>query len=125
MTIAGASAAPTEPEVLAVRPGDASVELDLSLPSGLLYFAGHFPGFAILPGVVQLHWAIKLARLHLPIGSAVPTELQIKFRRPIRPDARLVLSLALREAAGRRQVIFDYTSADVACSSGKITLGGS
>jgi 3-hydroxymyristoyl/3-hydroxydecanoyl-(acyl carrier protein) dehydratase len=122
VTVAGASAAPIEPEVLAVRSGDASVELDLSLPPGLLYFAGHFPGFAILPGVVQLHWAIKLARLHLPIGSAVPTELQIKFRRPIRPDARLVLSLALTEAAGRRQVIFDYASADVACSSGKITL---
>ena len=72
----------------------------------------------------ELTKAITLARLHLPIGPAAPAELQIKFRRPIRPAARLVLGLALKETAGRRQVIFDYASDGVACSSGKITLCG-
>jgi 3-hydroxymyristoyl/3-hydroxydecanoyl-(acyl carrier protein) dehydratase len=124
MTMAGASGRPTEPEVLAVRPGDGAVELDLSLPSDLLYFDGHFPAFAILPGVVQLHWAIKLARVHLPIGPAVPAELQVKFRRPIRPAAQLILGLSLKETGGHRQVIFDYGSDGVACSSGRITLCG-
>ena len=60
----------------------------------------------------------------LLLGPAAPAELQIKFRRRIRPAARLVLGLALKETAGRRQVIFDYASDGVACSSGKITLCG-
>jgi 3-hydroxymyristoyl/3-hydroxydecanoyl-(acyl carrier protein) dehydratase len=124
MTEAGPLGASTEPEILAVRQGDMAVELDLALPPGLLYFEGHFPGFAILPGVVQLHWAIRLARAYLPIGVAVPAEMQIKFRRPIRPGAQLLLRLALKEAGGRRQMTFDYGCDGAPCSSGKITLCG-
>jgi 3-hydroxymyristoyl/3-hydroxydecanoyl-(acyl carrier protein) dehydratase len=124
MTEAGPLGAPTEPEILAVRQGNMQVELDLALPPGLLYFEGHFPGFAILPGVVQLHWAIMLARAYLPIGAAIPAEMQIKFRRPIRPGAQLLLRLALKEAAGRRQMTFDYGCDGAPCSSGKITLCG-
>lgn len=124
MTTAGSPRVPTEPEVLAVRQADMQVELDLALPPGLLHFEGHFPGFAILPGVVQLHWAIMLARTYLPIGSAVPAELQIKFRRPIRPEARLILRLSIRAAAEGRQLIFDYACGGTPCSSGKIVLHG-
>jgi 3-hydroxymyristoyl/3-hydroxydecanoyl-(acyl carrier protein) dehydratase len=123
MTAAG-SPAPTGPEVLSVRQRDAAVELELALPPGLLYFTGHFPGFAILPGVVQVDWAIRFARAYLPIGDAVPAEMQIKFRRPIRPAAQLILRLALKDSGGRRQMTFDYASGNVACSSGKITLCG-
>jgi 3-hydroxymyristoyl/3-hydroxydecanoyl-(acyl carrier protein) dehydratase len=122
MTAAGSSRAPTEPEVLTVRRRDALVELELSLPPGLLYFAGHFDGFAVLPGVVQLHWAIGLARAYLPVGRCLPAEMQIKFRRPIRPDARLTLRIALAQTAGRKQLTFDYRCGDTPCSSGKITL---
>jgi 3-hydroxymyristoyl/3-hydroxydecanoyl-(acyl carrier protein) dehydratase len=121
VTAAG-SPDPTGPEVLAMRQRDAAVELALSLPPGLLYFTGHFPGFAILPGIVQVDWAIRFGRAYLPIGDAVPAEMQIKFRRPIRPAAQLILRLALNDGGGRRQMTFDYESDGVACSSGKFTL---
>jgi 3-hydroxymyristoyl/3-hydroxydecanoyl-(acyl carrier protein) dehydratase len=123
MTAAGSLCAPTEPDVLAVQRSDALIELELSLPRGLLYFEGHFDGFPILPGVVQLHWALRFARLHLPVGRRLLVEMQIKFRRPIRPEARLVLVLSLKEMPDRKQVTFAYRCGDIPCSSGKITLG--
>lgn len=124
MSAGGPLRAPTEPEVRAVRRGDSLVELELSLPRGLLYFEGHFDDFAILPGVVQLHWAIGLARAYLPVDECLPAEMQIKFRQPIRPEARLVLVLALKKMADHKQLTFDYRCGDAPCSSGKITLRG-
>jgi hypothetical protein len=52
----------------------------------------------------------------------VPAEMQIKFRRPIRPAAQLILRLALNDGGGRRLMTFDYESDGVVCSSGKFTL---
>jgi 3-hydroxymyristoyl/3-hydroxydecanoyl-(acyl carrier protein) dehydratase len=123
MMAAGSSRVPTEPELLAVRREDALVKLELSLPPGLLYFEGHFDGLPILPGVVQLHWALGFARQHLPLGGRLPVEMQIKFRQPIRSEARLVLVLGLKEMPDRKQVTFAYRCGDIPCSSGKITLG--
>jgi 3-hydroxymyristoyl/3-hydroxydecanoyl-(acyl carrier protein) dehydratase len=123
MMATGSLCVPTEPHVQAVQRSDALIELELSLPPSLLYFEGHFDGFPILPGVVQLHWALRFARLHLPVGRRLPVEMQIKFRRPIRPEARLVLALSFKEVPDRKQVTFAYRCDDVPCSSGKIILG--
>ncbi len=112
-----AEAAPREAIVTALRPGDQAVELDLAVPASLHWFQGHFPGFAILPGVVQLHWAVAHARRHLGV-TAQPTSAQVKFRRPIRPDDLLTLSLAL----ARGRLAFSYRRDGEACSSGTLAL---
>ena len=112
-----AEAAPREPILTALRPGDRAVELDLALPSTLHWFRGHFPDFAILPGVVQLHWVVAYAQRHL--GIAVPaSSAQVKFRRPIRPDETLTLSLSV--LAGR--LSFAYRRGGETCSSGTLVL---
>ncbi len=106
------------PEILSIVRSDAQVELKLLVPDALLYFRGHFPGFAILPGVVQLHWAIQYGTAHFIIGAASPSTIRIKFRKPIRPNHRVTLTL--KHVPARNSIQFDYTDADGACSSGQV-----
>lgn len=116
--------APSEPIVTAVREdADAdAVELDLRLPPGLRFFEGHFDGFPILPGVVQVHWALDLARRHLGLRDRRTVSAQVKFRRPIRPDASLTLRLVIRRSGAVERLMFAYHDASEACSSGTIGL---
>lgn len=112
-----AEAAPREPILTALRPGERAVELDLALPASLYWFQGHFPCFAILPGVVQLHWAVIYARRHLGILASAGSA-QVKFRRPIRPEDLLTLTLAMQ--SGR--LTFAYRRGSETCSSGALAL---
>ena len=90
----------------------------LIIPEALLYFRGHFPGFAILPGVVQLDWAIRYGTDYFALGAVGPKTIRIKFRKPIRPNHRLTLSL--KHIRSRNSIQFEYNDAHGACSSGQI-----
>ena len=114
----------TEPEIIAVRAAPRGCELDLVIPADLAYFAGHFDGFPILPGVVQLHWSLLLARRHLPLGAGTPATIQVKFRKPIRPGARLVLTLAQEMTGAGEQLAFEYRGDGEPHASGRILLSG-
>lgn len=107
-----------DPEIVGVTRSEELVELKLVVPEALLYFRGHFPGFAILPGVVQLDWAIHYGRQHFALGADLATTIRIKFRKPIRPAHHLTLSI--KYVRSRNCVYFDYADADGACSSGQI-----
>ena len=106
------------PEVIEVARSDERVELKLIIPEALLYFRGHFPGFAILPGVVQLDWAIRYGTDYFALGAVGPKTIRIKFRKPIRPNHRLTLSL--KHIRSRNSIQFEYNDAHGACSSGQI-----
>ncbi|HXN86111.1 MAG TPA: hypothetical protein VN867_08570 [Candidatus Binataceae bacterium] len=106
------------PEVVSVTRSEDRVELSLLIPATLLYFRGHFPNFPILPGIVQLDWAVQYGRDHFDFGTGSPTRIRIKFRKPIRPNHRLTLSL--KHLRARNSVEFTYADADGACSSGQI-----
>ncbi len=67
----------------------------LALDDSLPVFAGHFPGNPLLPGVLQIDWAITAAAeafSGLP-DTAFSGMSRIKFKSPVRPGARLELSL--------------------------------
>jgi 3-hydroxymyristoyl/3-hydroxydecanoyl-(acyl carrier protein) dehydratase len=108
----------TNPEIIGVTRFEDRVELNLMIPGALLYFRGHFPNFAILPGIVQLDWAIQYGRQHFPLGAVSPATIKIKFRKPIRPNHRVTLSL--KHLRARASLEFSYTDAEGACSSGQI-----
>ncbi|WP_312593008.1 acyl-CoA synthetase family protein [Stutzerimonas nitrititolerans] len=110
------------PERLGERQEDDQWHLELGVPVDLAHFSGHFPQTPVLPGVVQIDWAISLARQlieHLPPrfqGMEV-----LKFQQLARPGDRL--QLTLRFDAQRSKLHFSYRNGDAPCSSGRILLG--
>jgi 3-hydroxymyristoyl/3-hydroxydecanoyl-(acyl carrier protein) dehydratase len=109
-----------DPIVVGMTRSRDGIELNLAIPARLLYFRGHFPGFAILPGVVQLDWAIQFGRKHFPFAMDSPRMIKMKFRKPIRPGDRIALSLTYLPA--RNSLQFGYTDTEGACSSGQIVF---
>jgi 3-hydroxymyristoyl/3-hydroxydecanoyl-(acyl carrier protein) dehydratase len=106
------------PEIIGVARSEEQAELKLVVPQALLYFRGHFPGFAILPGVVQLDWAIQYGRQHCALGAVFASTIRIKFRKPIRPNHHLTLNIKYMRS--RNCIYFDYADAEGVCSSGQI-----
>jgi 3-hydroxymyristoyl/3-hydroxydecanoyl-(acyl carrier protein) dehydratase len=118
MTAATTAEAATQPVICAVRRSGSVTELILRAPDSLLYFDGHFPRFPILPGVVQVDWAIRLGRRHLALDASPARAIQVKFRKPIPPNAELTLTLSL--AHDGRRLAFEYRDAQGIYSSGRI-----
>ncbi|QCP50608.1 AMP-dependent synthetase [Trinickia violacea] len=109
-------------EVLAqVRHGGA-LHYDLRVPPTLVHFAGHFPGLAILPGVVQIDWAMKLAAEQVEGVREIASIDRLKFMAPVPPGAVLQLTLAPDAARGR--VRFAYRLGERECASGIFVCGG-
>jgi 3-hydroxymyristoyl/3-hydroxydecanoyl-(acyl carrier protein) dehydratase len=109
-----------EPLLLEVKVATNRVELSLAIPPDLIYFRGHFPNFAILPGVVQIAWVMDFAKRYFPIENAFVETLRIKFRRPLLPDDRLLLTLDYQPL--RNQLDFTYAGSKGIASSGRIGL---
>ncbi len=103
------------PPILRARTGP-PVSLELALPADLDCFQGHFPGCPILPGVVQLDWAIRFGSEYLGTSLEVGRVLGLKFSRIVRPGARLTLELE----ATPDGLSFLYRQDSVTCSSGRI-----
>lgn len=91
---------------------------ELRVPPSLVHFAGHFPGCPILPGVVQVDWAVRLAGGEIGAPHAVCSIDHLKFKAPVLPGAVLVLSLA--HDAERRRVRFAFRRGERDCTSGTI-----
>lgn len=108
------------PEILGQQMAGEELQLQLEVPLDLAHFSGHFPGTPILPGVVQVDWAISLGRqlLGLPTGFAGMEVL--KFQQLVRPGDRITLTLRFDPTRGK--LYFAYKNADAACSSGRILL---
>lgn len=109
------------PVILARRDGDLHSELDLAIEDGNPWFEGHFPDQAILPGVVQIGWAVHFANAVHGLGPAVDSLEQIKFKRPIFPGARLTLHL--KRSADRNKLRYEYCDAEHSYSSGVLNFG--
>lgn len=108
----------TEPEILAETVSPLRAVYELVASESLLYFEGHFPGRPVLPGVVQVHWAVQFARRGLGQAGRFKGIEALKFHRIIEP--LVPLTLTLEQAADTGKLHFSYESADGVHSRGKI-----
>ena len=112
---------PKAAEVLEQVETDSEWSLQLSVPPDLAYFSGHFPKAPVLPGVVQVEWALNLGRqlLNLP-GKFAGMEV-LKFQQLVRPGDEVQLHLRFDPERGK--LYFAYRNDTATCSSGRILLG--
>jgi 3-hydroxymyristoyl/3-hydroxydecanoyl-(acyl carrier protein) dehydratase len=88
----------------------------LHVPPDLAWFMGHFPSEPILPGIVQVGWAVNAARVLTGRAEGPASVQQLKFKSPIRPQS--IVDLALARVDGG--VTFAFRSARGECSSGRL-----
>ena len=89
-----------------------SFSVRLSLPENLIWFSGHFPKQAILPGVTQLEWVLSFAKAWL--GALRLEEIQtVKFVQPVLANETLELRLRKKEVSGSEiSLRFEYVLLD-------------
>ncbi|VVP01923.1 Tyrocidine synthase 3 [Pseudomonas fluorescens] len=112
---------PKAPEVLEQVQTDGEWSLQLSVPPDLAYFSGHFPKAPVLPGVVQVEWALNLGRQLLNLTGPFAGMEVLKFQQLVRPGDEI--QLHLRFDPERSKLYFAYRNDTATCSSGRILLG--
>ncbi|MCX4189067.1 AMP-binding protein [Methylophaga sp. OBS3] len=109
------------PILLAEKAEDGVILLSCSLPENLTYFDGHFAEQAVLPGVVQVHWAAKYGQEFFAIKSAFKRLEVIKFQQLMLPGQ--LFTLSLRFDSDKAKLHFMYESDSGVHSSGRICYG--
>ncbi len=105
-------------EILTCSEGTAVYHLWLEAADAA--FADHFPGAPLLPGVVQLYWALALARRAGLTEAETGPLFKVKFKRPIRPGDATLLQLDLARAG--KELRFEYRTGGEVASSGCFDL---
>ncbi|HEV2613447.1 MAG TPA: AMP-binding protein [Gammaproteobacteria bacterium] len=91
---------------------------ELTPPTSLLYFEGHFPNTPILPGVVQVHWAIHYGRQCFELPKTFRQISKLKFQKVIQPNTPITLELMHERT--KNQLNFVYYSSIGQHASGSI-----
>ena len=99
---------------------DAPVEIPWIVPADHPAFPGHFPGKPILPGVVLLDQALKLAAGALKPDVAIRGLGNAKFFHPVPPGSALRFRYQIPGATALR---FDVLMGEQIVASGSFSLG--
>jgi acyl-coenzyme A synthetase/AMP-(fatty) acid ligase/3-hydroxymyristoyl/3-hydroxydecanoyl-(acyl carrier protein) dehydratase len=111
---------PKAPEVLEQVVVDGEWSLQLAVPPDLAYFSGHFPRAPVLPGVVQVEWALNLGQQLMNLPEKFAGMEVLKFQQLVRPGDEVQLHLRFDPARGK--LYFAYRNETATCSSGRILL---
>ena len=110
------------PRVLTATVDRPDVCLGLDIPQDLGWFRGHFPDMPILPGVVQLHWAVIVARAVFEFPDSPLEVKRLKFKNVIIPPKVLELSVSVHVS---NEVQFEFYSSDEQYSQGRLVFAAS
>ena len=106
------------PEITEIEKTDNELNMGFHLQPENDYFKGHFPEFQLLPGVVQVHWAIEYAIENFgELGEFEKMEA-LKFSKPMRPGMNLRLNV--QRNIEKSNIVFKYLDDQHTYSSGRI-----
>lgn len=109
------------PPILIVHEDESSVRITLRIDPELHWFKGHFPDGPVLPGIVQLHWAVKIAGERLGF-EGVPYEIKrLKFKRLVIPPDTLELIVT---RCSDTEAQFEFLRGGEQCSLGRLLFAG-
>lgn len=111
---------PRQPQLLQQQGADWHWQLQLRIPHDLAFFSGHFPASPVLPGVVQVDWALLLGRRLMQLPQRFAGMEVLKFQQLIRPGD--LIDLDLRFDPERSKLYFSFTADGQPCSSGRTLL---
>ncbi|BCX65792.1 acyl-CoA synthetase family protein [Pseudomonas izuensis] len=111
---------PKVPQVLEQIETEGEWSLQLAVPPDLAYFSGHFPRAPVLPGVVQVEWALNLGQHLMNLPAKFAGMEVLKFQQLVRPGDEV--QLHLRFDPTRSKLYFTYRNETATCSSGRILL---
>jgi 3-hydroxymyristoyl/3-hydroxydecanoyl-(acyl carrier protein) dehydratase len=107
------------PRVVSVLDESPCFRLRLDISPDLFWFRGHFPDMPVLPGVVQLHWAVIVASAIFEFSDS-PLEIKrLKFKNVVVPPQVLELSVSMQAS---NEVQFEFCSLDVQHSQGRLVF---
>ena len=109
----------TEPHVENVVSAADSWSADLTFDADAMYFQGHFPGFPILPGVVQLGTAHHFAETFVRRTLRIKVVKKLKFQRIIHPGEKVRFTV---ERESDSEYAFCYVVDGDVCSSGTMVV---
>lgn len=98
--------------------GTACVVLDVH--ADLIVFDGHFPATPVLPGVVQIDWAVDIGRRCFALPARFLRCEVLKFQHPVVPGTQL--RLLVHWKPGSSTLSFRYSSDEIQHSSGRIVF---
>jgi 3-hydroxymyristoyl/3-hydroxydecanoyl-(acyl carrier protein) dehydratase len=109
------------PPVEVISSDSSHIELRLEMDPNLDVFEGHFDSIAILPGVVQVDWAITIFKQYFPEYSQLLVKRidTLKFHKAILAGYQVILKLNFDQ----EKLLFNYSSDNGKHSSGKILVG--
>ncbi len=99
-------------------------EVAVEVPADYGWFEGHFPGYPILAGAVQLkELVLPAAKRAFPELDAVREMSRIKFTGRIVPGDRV--TVVVERELGQPVVDFEVRKAKALCSAGRLAFNGS
>ncbi len=108
------------PSITAIEHNTDSVLLDLTINVELRCFKGHFDDAAVVPGVVQLDWAIAFAREYLAMPGDVLNISVLKFQKLLLPEMKVQLVIDKKSS---EKFSFCYFKDDDKFASARVELG--
>lgn len=108
-----------QPNIIRCEKTDTAATWLLGIPSESPVFNGHFPGFPILPGVVQIEWVKNLAQQLMPQGELRDLQ-RIKFMRLMLPGKQVQLHLSKQTVDDGDRIEFRFFDDAGNFSSGRL-----